>query len=232
MHEQRLELLTNFMLSDGHKGSVLEVGCGGSPQTLLRSLASSYTGADFSKTGIDLARRLWRESEIPVEFRVEDSCNLSFETAAFDAVYSAHMIYHIDSVEAQKLALEELVRVLKPGGKLILITANPRPLLFPVRLLIRLIAESPVLGKIARRIKGNSPLPYNPQKISTTMGWLCGCQEVRIQSFGMASTSFNQNVSEYSFFGRYLWRGIRFLQLNYPEMSAYLGNYVVFCCRK
>ena len=36
-------------------------------------------------------------------------------------------------------------RVLRPGGTLVLVTANPRPLLFPARLAMRVVAETPDL---------------------------------------------------------------------------------------
>ena len=44
------------------------------------------------------------------------------------------MLYHIPDSAGQRSALHEMLRVVRPGGVLVLITANPRPLLFPIRL--------------------------------------------------------------------------------------------------
>ncbi|MEM6904609.1 MAG: hypothetical protein AAF568_01835, partial [Pseudomonadota bacterium] len=61
---------------------------------------------------------------------------------------------------------------------------------------------------------------------------LAGCTSCEVITGGMASTAFNQKVSEHSFPGKYLWRGIGWLHGNFPGLSAYLGNYVIYICRK
>jgi ubiquinone/menaquinone biosynthesis C-methylase UbiE len=41
----------------------------------------------------------------------------------FDAAYCAHVIYHIDS-DHQDKAIRELIRVTKPGGRIVVIYSN------------------------------------------------------------------------------------------------------------
>ena len=76
----------------------------GSPRRHL-DLCSSYTGVDSSLAGLQLARSSLSDSSIPIELTKADVCALPFKDGTFDAVYCAHMLYHIDSVKAQDAAL-------------------------------------------------------------------------------------------------------------------------------
>lgn len=212
--------------------SLMECGCGGSPAAFLIRAVDRYTGVDFSKTGIDLARKRFETVSIPHTFSVADVCNLQFDDDQFDAIYSAHMLYHIEDPSAQYQALQEMQRVLKPGGVLLLHVANPRPFLFPLRALMRIVASSNTLKRLARQVRGNSPLPYNPQSISWTKSALSGCKSCEVVTGGIPSTKFNQNVSEYRLLGKQLWHGVAWLETAIPSISAYLGNYVIYICRK
>ena len=50
----------------------------------------------------------------------------------------------------------------------------------------------------------------------------------RLVGLGIPSTSFYRNVTEFRGIGKVLWKGVRWLDIHYPELSAYLGNYVMF----
>ena len=119
----------------GTGSSCWNVECGGNPATSLLDLCSEYTGVDFSEVGLEGANEKLKCAPIPCKVRQADVCKLPFDDSQFDTVYSAHMLYHIPDFAAQRTALQEMLRVVRPGGVLVLITANPRPLLFPVRLL-------------------------------------------------------------------------------------------------
>lgn len=54
-----------------------------------------------------------------VDYSVQDLCALSFPAASFDAVSCVSVLEHIPAPEDQK-AIQELVRVIKPGGLLVL----------------------------------------------------------------------------------------------------------------
>jgi len=74
-------------------------------------------------------------------------------------VYSAHAIYHIDTVDGQGAALREAMRVVRPGGRAIFVLANPFPLLFPYRLIRRVFAMTPGLNAVLNRLRAKPPLP-------------------------------------------------------------------------
>jgi SAM-dependent methyltransferase len=90
--------------------SVLDVGCG--EGYLLRKAARRASLA----LGVDLAEsRLRANRDGPIELAVADGQRLPFADASFDRIICTETLEHV--ADAQ-LALRELARVLKPGGRL------------------------------------------------------------------------------------------------------------------
>lgn len=110
-------ILEGLQLRGGER--VLDVGCGmGADVFEIAPLVSSnghVTGVDVSAAMIDEARRRAEGRGLPVSFEVRDSQALRFETSSFDAVRSERMLMHVPNAE---LALSEMSRVLKPGGRM------------------------------------------------------------------------------------------------------------------
>jgi ubiquinone/menaquinone biosynthesis C-methylase UbiE len=100
---------------------VLDVACGaGYGSALLARSAAKVTGADISAAAVDHARR--RYAGVPnVEFRQADCTALPFADASFDVVVSFETVEHI---AAQEAFLDEVRRVLRPGGVVILSCPN------------------------------------------------------------------------------------------------------------
>ncbi|GAA4017018.1 class I SAM-dependent methyltransferase [Hymenobacter fastidiosus] len=93
--------------------ALLEVGCSGGPllQRLRHEGYTNLTGIDLSAPAIALARR----RQVP-NVQVMDGARLSFPTAAFDVVVASDVLEHI---EDEQQALREWLRVLRPGGCLL-----------------------------------------------------------------------------------------------------------------
>src|SRR6266853_1792115 len=100
-----------------HGLSVLEIGCGlGTDGAQFAKAGAHYTGVDLTEAAVDLARRRFKISGLPGEFRVADAENLDFADNTFDRVYSHGVLHHTPDTAR---AVAEIHRVLKPGGRAI-----------------------------------------------------------------------------------------------------------------
>ncbi|MBZ5502111.1 MAG: class I SAM-dependent methyltransferase [Acidobacteriia bacterium] len=95
---------------------VLDVGCG------TGRWVRRYRENGFRAAGIDgqygmLERARAQRTEAPL--LAGDACHLPFADAAFDAVTDITVVQHI-AASLQRQALGEMLRVLRPGGRLIL----------------------------------------------------------------------------------------------------------------
>jgi SAM-dependent methyltransferase len=100
---------------------VLDVACGaGYGSALLAHKCQRVTGVDISADAIEHAKVRYA-ALASLEFRQGDCAALPFPDASFDAVVSFETIEHI---EAQERFLDEMGRVLRPEGLLILSSPN------------------------------------------------------------------------------------------------------------
>ena len=106
------------------KGELLIAGGGDMPDSHV-DIAERFdhvTCVDISKRALDIAaHRLGKKAEI-VNGSILD---LPMESNRFDSVFCSHVIYHIDR-DLQETAIDELLRVTKPGGRVVVLYSNPR----------------------------------------------------------------------------------------------------------
>lgn len=104
--------------------SVLDVGCGigGSSRILARDYGFSVTGITISPQQVQRAREL-TPAGVDAQFFVDDAMALSFPDASFDVVWSVEAGPHMPD---KAVFARELMRVLKPGGILVLADWNQR----------------------------------------------------------------------------------------------------------
>jgi ubiquinone/menaquinone biosynthesis C-methylase UbiE len=106
-----------------HPGdSVLDVGCGTGEVALLaktRTKASEVHGIDPAPEMIAVARSKAARKKQEIDFRVGVIEALPFPDASLDVVTSSLMMHHLPE-ELKVRGLEEVYRVLKPGGRLLI----------------------------------------------------------------------------------------------------------------
>ncbi|GHE14462.1 methyltransferase domain-containing protein [Streptomyces alanosinicus] len=99
--------------------TVLEVGCGtGDDAREVAALVGEggkVVATDLSTTMLEEARRRSAGSTLPVEFRVADLSGLDFPDDTFDAARAKLVLMHCEDIEK---GLDELVRVVRPGGRI------------------------------------------------------------------------------------------------------------------
>ena len=83
----------------------------------LANLGARVTGVDFSREMLEIARKK-STSAGSVEFRQEDVLNLRFADGTFD---HAIIAFGVRNFEAPDRGIQELWRVLKPGGRLVIL---------------------------------------------------------------------------------------------------------------
>lgn len=116
-------------------GDVLELAIGTGRNLPHYRARVSVTGVDVSAGMIEIARCRARESAAAVRLHVADAQQLPFADAVFDTVVATLALCSIPDDER---AVAEAARVLRPGGKLVLLehVRSPSPL---IRTLQRLL---------------------------------------------------------------------------------------------
>lgn len=114
-------------------GRVLDVGCG--TAALLPRLrawgadVSAYAGLDVSPEMLLAARAKSADAPPSAAFVAGDAQSLPFRAASFDTVVSASALHYWDAPDA---AFAEIRRVLRPGGRLLLLDWSRDPLVMKV----------------------------------------------------------------------------------------------------
>lgn len=144
--------------------AILDIGVGGGRTTpCLSAKAATYTGVDYSQAMVAACRKRFPA----LTFFCENACDLRrFADASFDSVvFSFNGIDYIRSDEERFLALREIARVLKPGGRFIFSSHNAKwlgvwPVLDggdPIRKVWRVVrALGQTIALAARRLRSPS----------------------------------------------------------------------------
>ena len=175
-------ILDGLRLQPGMR--VLDVGCGqGADAFELAALVGPdglVTGVDFSELLITEAVRRGADRGLPVKFEVGDAQALRFPDNSFDAVRTERMLMHVPNASR---ALAEMARVLRPGGRMVVLDFD---------------WESQFC---------DSPLKDTTRKIALSFcdgmknGWIGRCLPRLFREFGMTdiSVSFQTITVTYDF---------------------------------
>ena len=114
------------LVTGGRNGlDALDVGCGtGFLSFELAACGHRATGIDFAASMLEEARRKATERGASIQFEQGDAENLPFGSCSFDLVVSRHVIWTLPHPEA---AVVEWVRVLRPGGRLVVLDSQSDP---------------------------------------------------------------------------------------------------------
>jgi len=102
----------------GARGDVLDVGCGTGENFEYLDKAASVTALDLSSEMIEEARRRRRQLGADIRLVTGDAEELPFPADGFDTVISAFSSCTFPDYTA---AFREMVRVTKPGGRVLLV---------------------------------------------------------------------------------------------------------------
>ncbi|NGO50958.1 class I SAM-dependent methyltransferase [Allomesorhizobium camelthorni] len=125
----RADLLDLAGIAPGH--DVLDVGCGTGTQAVAAwrrtQPGGSVVGVDISEKMLAVARRKARRADLDIAFHHADAAHLPFADERFDVV-TITTVMHMVPRGKRLPCIREASRVLKPGGRLVLIdyAGDPR----------------------------------------------------------------------------------------------------------
>src|SRR5688572_18482044 len=129
--EWHIPLLVPFAEARGK--SVLEIGTGNGADGVMLALAGAcYTGVDLTDAALDATRKHFAVMNLPGTFQKENAEKLSFADASFDWVYSHGVLHHTPRTQ---VAIDEVYRVLKPGGRAIIMLYHKHSFNYWVRIM-------------------------------------------------------------------------------------------------
>lgn len=116
--------LVQFIKSKGLlKGNVLDYGCGAGHmlEQLIKQPGTNFYGLDFSEDSINEARKRTAGNTNLKELVFADHLPTGFANEQFDTILFIETIEHLQDDMLQQ-TMQELFRILKPGGKIFITT--------------------------------------------------------------------------------------------------------------
>ena len=139
-----LDMLQMMKVETG--ATVLDAGCGPGVHSIRVAKAGHHVCAiDISNMMLSHARQRAEVENVTdkIEFHQKDLTKLDFPDSSFRYVFSWGVIIHIPDAEK---ALDELARVVEPGGKLALYITNKTALDHKIESLMRFMLRKPLTG--------------------------------------------------------------------------------------
>jgi ubiquinone/menaquinone biosynthesis C-methylase UbiE len=110
------EILARFYQEIGDRGPIWDFGCGpGQTTKYLKDLGLKISGLDVSEKILEQAQALYPE----IHFKKGNILDLDFENNSIAAIVSFYAIVHFTK-EQVETAIQEIFRVLQPGGLFLL----------------------------------------------------------------------------------------------------------------
>lgn len=100
---------------------ILEVGCGAGNDSLVLAQMVGPTGRvvgiDAGEDMISEAKKRAENSNLPVEFFVQDACSLDFPDNTFDGCRADQVFQHVGD---PRKGVSEVIRVARPGARIVI----------------------------------------------------------------------------------------------------------------
>ena len=122
---------------------VLEIGCGSGPATcLFAKVGAKVTSIDITTKGVELTRRNLKVQRLNADVLQMDAENLRFKDNSFDYLFSWGVLHHSKNTLN---AFEQVSRVLKKGGKGLIMVYNKNSLRYYINGIYWLIFRGKLL---------------------------------------------------------------------------------------
>ena len=187
MAHRRAIVIEALRLRSGEK--VVEVGCGGGSYTREAADRVGPQGqvraVDFSSDQVAAAKE--HCADLPwVECSVGDVRALPYETGAFDAAFAVQVLEYVPELDQ---ALEELKRVVRVGGRLLVFATNWSSLVWHSE-------EPDRMQRILRAWDAHAPFPDLPAILAYRMRQI-GLSVLEQSPVSLPSTSYDETTYSY-----------------------------------
>jgi ubiquinone/menaquinone biosynthesis C-methylase UbiE len=127
--EQKVRQATLELVDIQPAGRILEVGCGTGSLTLAAKTKagpqSQVFGIDVAPDMIGKARQKAAKAGLDVQFQLGRIEAIPYPDSQFDLVLSSLMLHHVPDLKDKQQGIAEALRVLKPGGQLLIVDMEP-----------------------------------------------------------------------------------------------------------
>jgi SAM-dependent methyltransferase len=107
---------------------VLEIGCGtGVHARLLAEAGARLSAVDLTPTAVELTTKRLALAGLEADVREADAESLPYDDGSFDFVWSWGVIHHSESTDR---VIQEIARVMRPGGSLALMVYHRNSMTF------------------------------------------------------------------------------------------------------
>ncbi len=131
--------------------AVLDVGCG--TGTLLLAAAGQvgstgrFRGLEASVEMVEFARSKGRTLDLDMKFTIGSAEVLPYDNDSFDVVMCTLVLHHLP-MDIQSTALREMSRVLRPGGRIVVVDMSNEPGMLRRGLSLILVLHGSQVGKL------------------------------------------------------------------------------------
>lgn len=126
---------------------LLDIGCGNAYVTCLYAGAGAGVSAiDLTEKAVELTKSRLNIQGLSAEVQKADAENLPFDDQSFDVVVSFGVLHHTPDTEK---ALAEIFRVLKPGGRILLMLYHRNSFAYQLLFRIKRLIQPGWRGKSA-----------------------------------------------------------------------------------
>jgi len=131
---------------------VLDVGCGnGYVLSKYAREEAEVFGVDLTQTGVELCRRRFAYLGLRSHFQVANAEALPFHSRTFDCVCSMGVLHHTPDPGK---AIGEIARVLKKGGRLVVMFYHRNSALYRVSFPLRRLLTGKTLQQLVNEVDG------------------------------------------------------------------------------
>jgi Methylase involved in ubiquinone/menaquinone biosynthesis len=184
---QQREVLRLLSLRPGER--VLDIGSGPGQQTSEMAAAvgasGSVLGIDTSESMIAIARQRCREQR-GVDFQLARATELPFKDSAFDAVVCTQVYEYVAEIET---ALLELYRVLRPGGRALILDTDWDSIIWHT-------TDRARMRRMLRAWEGHLTDPRLPETLLPTLRKV-GFQTIETHLFPLLNTNCSEDTYSY-----------------------------------